>query len=415
MAYKYDVKTSIKDNKSMVNLTICHILFAIINLFTSTFLVAHIYSLTGEIYQYIRHVALFEMSAYIFMLITLRLLSIVVDKTNRIGVYIVSNIINAALVILLIFLGKQLASMVILAGALRGVAHGAYYASYNVLKHEMVSRKTMKKYTAVIQIFSQLVSIVFPIVLGSLIEISTFSMVAIYVFILAVIQVVLCCFIKAKKPDGSNFNLKEYKKRLDKNPELKARIKFLYFTSILYGATTVANILCDVCIMLQFGSTFSFGAITSVLAFINIASIIVVSKLTVPGKRSLMFIFVSIIPILGVVLFIAMPNITTVIIYNILTEITHAIYKVIFDHYRNSSLKEFGFYEDIAEHQTMVEDILQIVRIITYCLLFAISFIESVVVFKISLVIFTLSFSGVTLMLMIYEKKFCKNEEIKKH
>ena len=137
MSYTYDIATSKKDNRSTTCLTISHLLFNVINLFLSTFLIAHIYSLTDNIYSYAINVGIYEISGYAMMLVSYYLFSFWVDKSNRIWVYRVGNIFLTALVIVTIFFGKDLAKLIVLAGCLYGLSKGAYYASYNVLKQEI--------------------------------------------------------------------------------------------------------------------------------------------------------------------------------------------------------------------------------------------------------------------------------------
>ena len=146
MGYTYDIATSKKDTRSTVSLSVCHVLHSIINLFLSTFLIAHIYTFCEDIFTYAANVALYQMFTYIGMVISYYVLSFFVDKTNRVWIYRIANIIEAVLVVVSIFFGKDLAKIVILAGCLNGLSHGSYYASYNVLKQEMVSRKSIKRH-----------------------------------------------------------------------------------------------------------------------------------------------------------------------------------------------------------------------------------------------------------------------------
>ena len=162
------------------------------------------------------------------MLLSYFIFSYVVDKTNRVWVYRLSSVILSVVVIITIFYGQDIAKIIVLAGVLMGLTYGTYYASYNVLKQEMVSRKSMKTFAVTISALSKIVSIVFPVLLGTLIEISTFSMVAIYVFILNIVLIVISFFIKAKKPKDSNFNVVEYLKTLRENTPINNKIKSIY-------------------------------------------------------------------------------------------------------------------------------------------------------------------------------------------
>ena len=75
MGYTYDIATSQKDKKSTIGLSVCHIVHKIIEVFVSTFLIAHIYSLTTNLYSYAINVAIYQMSAYACMFVVYLLLS----------------------------------------------------------------------------------------------------------------------------------------------------------------------------------------------------------------------------------------------------------------------------------------------------------------------------------------------------
>ena len=119
------------------------------------------------------------------------------------------NLLSAILVIVTIFYGEDLAKILVLAGFFYGLSHGAYYASYNVLKQEMVSRKSISNFTIVLTVLGKVINVVCPILLGLLIDVSTFSMVAIYVLVLSAILLFITFFIKAKRPANSSFRVKE--------------------------------------------------------------------------------------------------------------------------------------------------------------------------------------------------------------
>jgi len=411
MTYTYDISTSKKDNRSTVCLSVCHLLFSIISLFTSTFLVAHIYSLTDDIFEYTLNVALYEFSAYIVMLIAYYLFSFWVDKSNRIWVYRVGNIINTIFVIITIFFGKDLAKIIVLAGALKGLSHAAYYASYNVLKQEMVSRKSMTNVVGVLTILGKVVNLVCPIVLGALIDVSTFSMVAIYVAVISVALLVVSFFISAKKPQNSGFSVRNYLKRLKTNEKFKVKTKKLYVICIFFGFFSVSSSLLSVNIMMQFGSNFSLGAITSIFALVSIVTLILFKRFTKPGGRSWILILGTILPSVSSILFAAWPNIATLIIYHLCVNLTKPLGGMLIDIYRNKNLKEYGFYQDIAEHQCVVESILQFSRIASYGLLILFSLFKNYILLQIAFVVFACLFSIMNVLLMKYEKDEQKEKQ----
>ena len=405
MAYSYSIETSKKDNKSTIGLSACHLLFSVINLFLSTFLIAHIYTLTNDLYSYVFNVGIYQLSAYICMFVSYFIFSFWVDKSNRIWVYRVANIIEAVLVIVTIFYGKDLAKIVVLAGVLSGLAHGAYYASYNVLKQEMVSRKSMDNFAVVLTVLGKVVNVVCPILLGMLIDVSTYTTVAIYVLALSVIQIVISFFIKSKRPENSDFNLKKYFKNLKKDTKINRKIKFIYKICIIYGFTSVVSILLNVNIMMQFGSSFSLGSITSVFACLTIVVLLLFKKFTKAGKRSVLFIVVGMLPFVSAIIFAIVPHVATLIIYHLCLSICEVMTTTTFDIIRNKNLKENGMYSDIAEHQCVVESIFQIIRIISFVLLIAVGLIKNLIVFRVFFVVVVLAHLFMALMIMIYEKK----------
>ncbi len=404
MVYKYDIKTSKKDTCSTVCLSVCHLMFSAINIFLSTFLIAHIYSLTNDLYSYVLNVGFFQLSTYVCMFIAYYLISFLVDKTNRIWIYRIGNFIVAGLVVVTIFYGKDLAKIVFLAGLLNGLAHAVYYASYNVLKQEMVSRKSMNKFVFAIMILHKLVSVVCPILLGALIEVSTFSMVAIYVLVLSVIQTIISFFIKAKKPEESNFNVKKYLKKLKEDPKKYKKVISIYLICIPYGLATITTALLNVNIMMFLGSNFSLGLLTSVFAILSCVVLILLNKFSKAGKRAWIYICIALMQIVGTLIFAIMPNMVTLILFNIGLAVCDAIIVTVVDLYRNKNLKECGLYDDIAEHQCVVESIFQIVRILSFSLLIVLGLIKNYILFQIFFVIFMVLYASTAFLLIRYEK-----------
>jgi len=411
MAFVYDIKTSKKDNKSSVCLVVCHLLFNVINLFVSTFLIAHIYTLTSDIFSYVIKVAIFQISAYLVMLVAYYLFSFVVDKTNRIWVYRLGNILNTALVVVTIFYGKNLAEIVVLAGALKGLADAAYYASYNVLRHEIISRKSVEKFTAVINVLNKIVGVVCPILLGFLIDISTYSMVAVYVLIISLILIAISFFIKAERPSESSFTIKEYFARLKADEKTYKKIKSVYLTCAFFGVTTATQSLLSINIMMLLGSSFSLGLMSGIFAIVSTIVVIMVSKYTEKGKRKILYIFCSILPVISAVIFITNPNLLTLIIYNAFIVVTETVNNMILSIYRYKNLKEAGLYQDIAEHQCVVESIYQVVRIVTYFILILISLLKNYILFQVVFVIFVSLYCVTSLLLFKYEKNEILEQE----
>ena len=283
MAFSYDINSTTIDNKSKNCLLACHMLCGIVNLFVNTFLVAHIYSFNGNTYDYLFNVGIYNIFIYLAMGIFTIPFTKIVDKTNRIGIYRIGLILKGFLVIIIIFFGTHLSNLLILAGVLYGISEALYYSSYNVLKEEMVSRKSINSYASLAFIISKTIEVVCPVLLGFLIDITTYSQTALLAFVICIIQIMCSLGIKSQKPNNSHFDLKEYSNILKTNPIAKNKLKFIYLITFIYGTTNTLTILINVCIMLEYGSSFSLGTITSILALGSVISLLLIKNFTKPN------------------------------------------------------------------------------------------------------------------------------------
>ena len=406
MEFSYDINKTTVDKKANNCLLTCHMLSMIINLFVSTFLVAYIYSFNGDTYAYIFNVGVYNLFVYITFFISYIPLSFMVEKSNRISFYRLSIILKGVLVVIIIFFGKQLSKLLILAGILHGLGESLYYTSYNVIREEMVGRKTMDKYTSISYVFNRMIEVVCPILLGALIDITTFSQTAIIVLVICITQLIVSLGIRSQKPKNSHFSLKEYFQSLRTKPEAKKKVVFLYIISFIYGTTTMITTAINVCIMLQYGSNLSLGTITGIFCLISIFALLLMKKFTVATKRSWLMWTCAILTVISSIIFAIVINSITLIILNATISILAAFYKCLFDLYRNSILKESGLYDNISEHHTMVESLINAARIITFGLFMLIGFIKSIILFKVYMVLVITISSLMIILLAVYEKKF---------
>ena len=113
----------------------------------------------------------------------------------------------------------------------------------------------------------------------------------------------------------------------------------------------------NICIMLEYGSNFSLGVITSLFSIGSIFVILFMTKFTKPGKRTWLFTICAILPIIASIIFVIKINQFTVVLLNGIVMVTAIVYKVLFDAHRNSNLKEAGLYNQISEHLSIVDNV----------------------------------------------------------
>ena len=410
MAYTYDITTSKKDNSANTCLFISHSILAIVDLFVSTFMVAHIYDLVSSTTQYIAVVGEYFMVMYLTMMIVYLASSYIIDRTNRVWAYRLSIIIETALVVLVAFKGSELGKLVWLAGMLYGITHGLYYSSYNLIRQEMVSRTSISGYVTWINVVSAIIKIIVPTLMGAIISVSTYSQIAIYMSRVCAIQFFVTFGIKSKRPENSSFSLRGYFKKTRENKEFAQRINMIYMWSIIYGFTTTYGIIINICTMLIFGTSMSLGILTSVFSAVSVIALIIFNKFAKPGKRSGVMWVLSTFTVVGTVVFVAFPSVITLVIYSILVAVARIIYQTVCDIHKNENFKEFGMYDEIAEHHAIIECLFCFVRAFAFGLIFVVGTFGNEFSFYILSIVYSLAAAAIFLINIVYEKKYCSKD-----
>lgn len=407
--FVYNKNKKYNDKHSKQFLLICHMFKTITSIFISTFLIGHIYTFSGDIFDYTFNVAVFNIFVYLSMMVFYMIFSIFVDRTNRVLFYRISIVTTAILVIIIILFGKQLAQLLILAGVLHGLSEGLYYSSYNVIKEEMVGKSSIDKFVTATHIVSEVVKTICPLLLGLIIDITTYSQTAFIVFAVCAIQFGLSFGIKCQRPKDSHYSLKEYAAKLKKSP-VRKELKFLYNICSVYGVTTLTSTLINVYVMMQFGSNFSLGAISAVYAAVSIISLLLLKRFTTVSNRKPVFITFTSLIVLAGLLFILLPNKATLITLNVVIALTAILQADLLEKYRFSILKSAGLYDQIAEHQTCIENRFNISRTLSFVLLLLVSLIRNSTILSIFVISVLTILSSVQILLLFFERKYAKEE-----
>ncbi len=411
MGFNYNSNHPNEKKSAYKYLMTTHSLNSIVNLFVTTFLVAHIYTFSTNLYDYLFKVSIYSIAYYLGYAIMYLIFSNIVEKTNRIIIYKISIIIKTILVLFFIFFGQDLAQLLVVAGLMIAVGDGLYYSSYSVIRQEMIKRTESSLFSSVFFILSKVIEVVCPIVLGALIDIITFSYTAIIVLVVCIVQLIYASFIKSQKPEGSNFGLVEHINILKSNKEISKKLGIQYFIAAIYGVTYLSYTLLNIYIMLAYESSFSLGLITGLISAGTILVIILMNKFTKAGKRTWLFAVCAILPIIAGTVFAAWLNNVTLIVLNAIVLLTAIVHQVLYDDHRNGTIKDLGLYNQIAEHHAIIESFSGASRAIFYALTILIASFENFNVFKIYTVSIIALCSIVHICLLVYERRYFKNKQ----
>ena len=374
MAYTYSPSKSSgkeKMNLSTWSMQITSSINNIIGLFASTFLVSFITqtNIDKPLGKTLVAIGLFYFALYFVMAITYFCMGYLVDKTNRVWFYRLGILIKGAFIVLIIFLGEDLAQMSALAGAVYGIAEGSYYSSYNVMKCEIIPRRQADSFIALNTLFNKLINVVFPILIGFLIDVSTFMSVAIYVLIIVAIQLLFSFFIKSQRPENSSFKFFKYLKDLKINEENSKRIKRFYPAAFVYGATSICTSLASLLAIYTFKTNLNLGLFTAGFSVISVIFLLMFKRRSKEGHRKLLYIILGVIPFLGSLCVTINVAKWSYIAFYLTETVALTVFAYALDVQRTIILKKTNHYDDIAEHQTLTEGLFCFARCIAFTLM----------------------------------------------
>ena len=405
-----------KFNTTQKSLFSAHMLRIVLELFTSTFLTSHIVSIdpTDVLGVGLMNIGIFYISQFVVYSIVYLFVSYFVDKSNRVSLYRIGIFVNACLLVALVFWGETISNWIVLAGALCGISDGFYYSSYIVMRNELNSKNCIKSFNMLVTIVTNIIRIVVPTILGFLIDVSSYSSVAIYILAITIVQFAITFFIKSFKPQNSKFELKEYFNFLKENKETKNKIKYTYINAALVGPKNTFKIIVVILTIYTFKTNLSLGIFTSLFSFLTMALLIVYKKLDANPKFKQLpiYILIGTLPVISCIVLVFWLNKPTLIIYNFFLTIT-----IYFSDYfgtaeRDSIIKFVGHKEFIAEHQFIIETVQNISKILSYVLFIVVGLISNIVVFKVLLIVLVLS-NPIKYLVMFKQRKIRREFEEK--
>lgn len=392
-----------------------------ISIFVSTFLISYIYSISEN---YVLNIGLFYCFNYLAFGSFSYFVSKLTDKTNRIWSYRAAVFIRAVFIILVVFLGKKLASVVVLAGFLHGLSEACYWCSYNVLKNELIPNSCMNKYATLQIIENKGVNFVVPIVLGKIIDAESFKTSAIIILVVVILQLIVSFFIKSSKPENAHFSFKEFYAHTKSSPRNKEVFKLCFITTLVFGSTTLISPINTIIVMLTFNSNFSLGMLTGVFSAVSIIMLILAKRFSKPGKKTPIYVICAVVSVAATIVVTFVTNKVTLIIFNFAYIACATFYSYYYDVYRNVLLKKLELYDDIAEYQCLLEMLMAASRVTCFVVMIVTGLIGAafgtnglIVALKCLFVLAILMFASMNWLLYKYEKKLIKHEILwyKKH
>lgn len=381
-----------KLSKSAKYLIASDLNYTITALFAETFLVAYFLNITDN---NITQISLYFIIIYgikaILQLIIGKFIknnSKAKTKTMSIGI-----VIRAIFILYTFLLGKNLKTNFVIVAIIFGLSETLYWSTHELIFIDVTNNNNRKDYMSIKKILSTIVKIVAPIVLGTSIELYSFSKVAIYIFALSVIQIILSLQIDSKEfsinNKGEPYSLKKYILVLREN-RLKS-IKKFYGASFFFGIVlnTLATIVTVVTVM-TFKTSFNLGILTTIFSVFSILSLFLYKKIDNKNKIKKFIIICSVLVMVSVIGLLLNISKATLIIYYFTYSITICIIDTAFNTKKGDLIKNYDIEKYNVEYVMMCETFTEIGNVFGFTLMLIAGFVGGIVSFKLLLLLITL-------------------------
>ena len=369
-----------------------NVLKVILSTFTTTFLTSHIVNLTPDnvLGQGVFNIGVMYCSQFIAYIVIYFILSYLVTKSNRTTFFRMGIVIYAVLLVAIVLFGEDIAEWIILTGALLGIGEAFYASSYIVIKNELISRTSILKFNLSVLKTSNTLNSFVPIILGFLIDITTYPRIAFFAILIAVIQFLVSFGIKPEEPIDSSFELRNYFKYLKHNKYYSRKIGVTYFDALLAGVKNTYKILCVILTIYIFQSNISLGIFTSVFSFITNFFLKKYKKSESKERKSkiLAYLALGFLPFFATVAFVVHPDTITLIILNGFLTLAVQFSEYFGGCERDAVIKNINQHAYIAEHQFIYEFMMSLSIIGSYALFVFVGLKPSTEPFKILMLAF---------------------------
>ena len=382
-----------KLNKSAKCLIMSDLIYTITALFAETFLVAYFLKITNE---NIVQIALYYIIVKSLMGIGLILMgNFIKGKPNiRTKILSLGIVVRAIFILFIVILENKLSNYFVIVAIFCGISETLYWSTHELIFIDVTSNENRKDYMSIKKILSTITKIVAPLVLGSTIELYSFTKIAIYIFVLSVIQIIISLQIKPNelnttKEQNDKYDIKAYIKEIMKNRNSK--VNAYYRSNLIYGIIEdPMSTLVTIITVMTFKTSLNLGILTTIFSIFSIISLYLYKKYYNKNNSKIILSICSILIFIGAVGLVIDIGKSTLIIYNFACTVSLCIFDVIFNTQKGNLIKECNIENRNVEHVMLNGLLTDISRVIGFCLILIAGLINNMIAFKILLLIIAL-------------------------
>ena len=395
---------------STSSLMICECLITIVTIFLDTFLVSKLLKLTPGEYG---GISIFNFIYYVMMGITVFAMGPILRKVNKSLFLGIGSLLLAGLFVTVYLLGDGIINWIWLLGVLSGVATGVFYAGFNNLITDVISSKHQTIYFSVKNILVFLTKTLFPLVLGSIIDLGSFPLMCVIITVICVLIFVFSFLIKTKKNNTKTFNIINYLKILTSKNEVIKPLKTLYISAIFRGLSfdIIATTLTVLIFLNSGGSDFKIGLIQTIFTATQLISTLIFMK-TYHKKRSAWFIFggLSLIVAASIPVFF-MHDIVTLLVFYGVYMFFRIFITTITDMRKGTIIRLLSMHSHSIEYNSVYSLFYGVIRGCSYLLFLLYLVMPEMTMISIILGVNILAYIGYGITLYIMEQQLIKQDE----
>ena len=170
----------------------------------------------------------------------------------------------------IIILKEKVVDYIYLIGMLYGLEEGFYYSVYNMIESDGIDNKDRTKYVGVYTAVKNIVSIIFPLIFGGMIQKSGFINATIFALFIVIFEIILSNLFKDNNiPKSNKTNFKEFKNIVKNNKGFKNIMVMKICSGLTYSEGALSYVI-TIYIIKVFSESISLGIFTSIFSVISV-------------------------------------------------------------------------------------------------------------------------------------------------
>ena len=306
------------------------------------------------------------------------------EKYSKTKILSTGIIIRAIFILFIVIFGRKLTDIFIVVAIFCGISETLYWSTHEMIFVGITNNSNRKNYMATKKIFSTIVYIIAPIILGSTIELYSFTKISIYVLVLSIIQIFISMQIKLNKKDDverEKFSLKNYISDIKNKKDLK--VHKYYKSNLLYGIIeNPMKTLVTIITIMTFKTSINLGIITTIISIFQIGAMYLYKKYFNKYNAKYVLFVISGMIFIGAIGLVIDLGKFTLIIYNFACTIGLYIFDAIYNTQKGNLIKESNIEKYDVEHVMLNSTLTSLSRFTGFALILIVGLLNNMIIFK---------------------------------